>query len=111
MKPENRKKAIQMDNYKCRDCLKPVHTKSNNGDGVHHIIYKSESVNDNLWNLITLCFECHRKAHDGIYEKDGERITGRDYMIALLEDLSLMEGFRWQDALNILRKKSNEVSS
>lgn len=31
----------------------------------HHIVYKSQGGFDLLWNLVTLCMNCHRDLHDG----------------------------------------------
>jgi len=52
--------------------------------GAHHIKEKSIGGDDSLCNLITLCFHCHRKAHDGYYV-DGEYVTTKEFMIDILE--------------------------
>jgi predicted HNH restriction endonuclease len=31
----------------------------------HHITFKSQGGPDELWNLLTLCMNCHRDVHDG----------------------------------------------
>lgn len=101
----NRKKAILLDDCKCRNCGKSVHPESNNGDGAHHIIYRSEYTDDHLYNLITLCFTCHRFAHDGTKDEKGNRITAREFVLSLLEDLQDSKSFRWQESLELLRRK------
>lgn len=101
----NRKLAVTLDDYKCRNCGTTVHPENNNGDGAHHIIFKSEYVNDNLNNLITLCFSCHRFAHDGYNSYTGERLTARQFIIILLEDLENKENFRWGESLEALKRK------
>ena len=32
---------------------------------VHHIVFRSNGVSDEVDNLITLCHDCHKKLHDG----------------------------------------------
>lgn len=105
VKPSNRKLAIALDEYKCKDCGAPINL-NNSGDGAHHIIFKSEYIDDSLENLITLCFSCHRFAHDG-YRKDGHKLSARDYIIELLKDLQNMPNFRWGRSLELLKKKAN----
>ena len=56
----------------------------------HHIIFRSQDGDDALSNLITLCFNCHRIAHDGKYRnEEGERVfvNARVWMIEILEKI------------------------
>jgi 5-methylcytosine-specific restriction endonuclease McrA len=59
---ELRRALLERDNYQCLYCgredfLEPAH-------------YKARSLTgpDELGNLLLLCFECHRKSHDGKLE-------------------------------------------
>jgi 5-methylcytosine-specific restriction endonuclease McrA len=51
--------VFRRDGWRCRHC------KSSEGLHPHHLKYKSQQGPDELWNLITLCFKCHRAHHDG----------------------------------------------
>jgi len=57
-----RKIALEMDNYSCVECGRQnceeryYHNKSLS---VHHI--DGNYLNNNLSNLITLCYKCHKK--------------------------------------------------
>ncbi len=55
--------ALQRDNYRCTDC------GSNDNLHVHHLNKLSESKDNSLDNLITLCGDCHKQRHinDGVY--------------------------------------------
>jgi hypothetical protein len=51
-------RVFARDKWKCRHCKdRIVHP--------HHVIYKSQGGVDELWNLLSLCLQCHRAAHDG----------------------------------------------
>lgn len=41
------------DGWRCRHC------RNRNGLHPHHVIYQSHQGPDELWNLITLCAQCH----------------------------------------------------
>ena len=45
------------DNFKCRHC------GWRNGIHAHHLVYKSKGGQDDINNLITLCFVCHEAVH------------------------------------------------
>lgn len=45
------------DKYRCRLCGR------SSGLHAHHIIFRSASGDDALYNLITLCFLCHDAVH------------------------------------------------
>lgn len=47
------------DGWKCRHC------NDRGGLHPHHVVYKSHGGEDALYNLITLCAQCHRAHHDG----------------------------------------------
>jgi predicted restriction endonuclease len=98
------KKCLEIDKY-CKGC----------GDELivpHHIIYRSQGGPDELWNLISLCVECHHKAHNGFWGNTHllEKVqrmhySGRTFMIALLNRMIYSEDFRWQKALDKLEER------
>jgi len=66
---------------------------------------KGDGGDDALDNLITMCFRCHRKFHDGI-TRNGIYIPYRQLMIDLLESLINRTYFIWGRVLKILEEKS-----
>jgi len=76
---EQRKKALERDNSTCQRCGDAT-------DTVHHIIPYSESENNSLDNLISLCKRCHI-----IVERGYSRIIidGEDIVITQVPDTSL----------------------
>lgn len=59
-----RDSVLKRDNYRCVIC-------GAYADTVHHIIERSiatKDIRDTDKNLITLCFLCHRKVHDGKFK-------------------------------------------
>jgi len=47
------------DGWRCRHC------KNRDGLHPHHVVYKSRGGKDEMNNIITLCWKCHRMHHDG----------------------------------------------
>ena len=62
------KEARKRDKDRCVIC-----GKSDSSLTVHHITTKGAGGKDQLDNLITLCFDCHRMLHDG------KKINGKFY--------------------------------
>lgn len=105
-------KCLELDE-KCRSCGNEYFGPP------HHIIYKSQGGPDELWNLITLCSECHERAHNGFWikthlvKKDSKEIyrpqkmhhSGRTFMRALLGRMVYSKTFRWQKALDKLEER------
>lgn len=91
-KQANLKKCKELDGNKCRLC------GSYENLGAHHIINRSLGGDDSLWNLITLCFPCHRFVHDGFVDL-------REYLISIDEAHPPVKWFRWKEALEILKKR------
>jgi 5-methylcytosine-specific restriction endonuclease McrA len=58
-----------------RDCWRCRHCKSRGPLHPHHLKYKSQGGGDELSNLITLCFICHRAHHDGLLTIDVIGVT------------------------------------
>jgi 5-methylcytosine-specific restriction endonuclease McrA len=40
------------------------------GNDPHHLVSRGASGPDHAYNLICLCRSCHRKVHDGYYNRD-----------------------------------------
>ena len=59
------KKLIKDKKHDCEYC-----GKKNCYTNKHHVKSKGSSGNDTEENLIELCGDCHRKAHDGIITKE-----------------------------------------
>ena len=86
----NRKKCLENQPY-CMSC------SSINSLSPHHIIFKSQGGDDRMSNLIVLCFDCHRKAHDGYWKMIVGRpdfakvifIAGRSFVLKLLIKLNM----------------------
>jgi len=92
--PKNLKLCVKQA-PKCQFC------NSKRGLSAHHIIFRSEGRDDSLENLISLCFDCHRKAHDGYYIKE-IYITARNFVIFELERLN---DKKYEQTILELRKK------
>lgn len=83
----------------CRVCL------SDKDVSPHHIQFRSEGGNDILENLISLCFNCHRWAHDGGYvtvNGKEEYVNARNFMINFL---IILNDKRYEKVLEYLRSK------
>lgn len=84
-------------NTKCfnpRECLQ-----------AHHIIYRSHGGANHLSNGITLCVKCHDRVHRGFTDPAARRITGRSYMIKILEQLRGTPVWRWDVAYQYLLRR------
>ncbi len=87
--PKNLKLAKKLDDYKCVLCgdIENLIT--------HHInLVGSNGRDDHLENLITLCFNCHRKVHDGI-KINNTWISGEYYLYTNIRKIQNMKNFRW----------------
>ena len=66
----NRIKTLERDNFQCQECgmTQEQHfILYKTGLAVHHIDEKgfgSKNKNNNMENLITLCFRCHKRGHE-----------------------------------------------
>lgn len=58
MRFENKKLLKSMSLLNCEMC------GQKNNNAAHHIITKARQGGDYDWNLMTLCFPCHRDWHD-----------------------------------------------
>ena len=59
MQSKIRRQCFERDKYRCRSC------NNSNGLHPHHIVYRSAGGKDELSNLVTVCWVCHRAIHDG----------------------------------------------
>ena len=53
-----KKDILQRDNYQCQLCFNKKDVR------VHHL--NRDRKCNKLYNLLTLCYECHRKLHSGL---------------------------------------------
>lgn len=75
----------ERDGGHCRVCSRPVKLNSGNPFNVqhiHHCLYRSAGGTDDLWNLISLCGECHDKEHRHVID-----ITGTSDDLHVARDL------------------------
>lgn len=70
----------------------------------HHIIYSGQLGVDTAENGIGLCALCHRLVHCGTTIK-GRRLTGRQYMVYILDVLKDQACWRWTEAYRELQRK------
>lgn len=54
---ETRAQVLATDGYRCRSC------GASHNLHLHHVFYRSEGVDHQAHNLITLCFDCHNEVH------------------------------------------------
>ncbi len=52
-----RQQVLQRDGWRCQNCGRSAQLE------VHHLRFRSHSGEDDEGNLITLCAECHQRAH------------------------------------------------
>ncbi|PYX07272.1 MAG: hypothetical protein DMG88_15150 [Acidobacteria bacterium] len=55
-----REQVLRRDGWRCQLCGSMTNLE------VHHKDFRSHSGNDDEWNLITLCFNCHGPTHGRI---------------------------------------------
>ncbi len=53
------RKGKERDNYVCQNCGSTIEVQG------HHIIDYQYGGSDSVDNIVTLCRECHKKAHHG----------------------------------------------
>ena len=59
--PEIRQFVLRRDNYRCRKCGE----EDPENLTIHHVTPRSQSGEHDPDNLVTLCWRCHRRIHDG----------------------------------------------
>jgi hypothetical protein len=70
--------CLMRDNFACQKCGKQETLLS-----AHHIVWTSKGGKDSIYNLITLCDDCHEKVHSSgqsgkVKIKGGKVVTGMD---------------------------------
>ena len=73
----------------------------------HHLVPRSQRGPDEVENGITLCVLCHKRAHEG-YETAQGRVTGRRFLLTVLEGWRGELQWRWDKAYEWLSKKEPE---
>ena len=72
----------------------------------HHIILRSQGGSDDPKNGISFGQRHHDPAHGvGGFKIDGVRVTGRQYMIMVLDRLVDSPDYRWGDVHEELKRK------
>lgn len=74
----------------------------------HHLIKRSDGGLDTVGNLITLCYVCHQRCHEG-HGKGAERLTALDFQIDMLirlQERLPKRQFRWDGVLETMKRKA-----
>jgi 5-methylcytosine-specific restriction endonuclease McrA len=103
---EFRLRILALDNYKCRNPHCPA---TNWTLDAHHIIFRSGERGDETdGNGITLCATCHNYAHGvgNLKDEKGKRVSGREFILGILEHYKGTIYDRWQEPRKILRRKT-----
>lgn len=58
--PETRREVLERDGWRCRKCGEENLDKLT----LHHVIYRSQSGGHAADNLVTICWDDHKKIHD-----------------------------------------------
>lgn len=111
-----RVEVLHRDRNRCTGC----NTYSNNGRGleIHHLTYKN-IFNEDLEDLVTLCTECHKKAH-GKHKidkpttpkkrtKKQDKIQRKEQQILTLQDLYKKKGISKNKFLSKMKKLKGEL--
>jgi 5-methylcytosine-specific restriction endonuclease McrA len=86
-------KVFIRDEWKCRYCgnRERLHP--------HHIKFKSQGRKDSLDNLITLCYNCHRKVHNHEIGIEGNPNVGVTYYTSSIDKNATMKRIKAEDAI------------
>ncbi len=72
----------------------------------HHIVYKSHVRDDDIGNGITLCWKCHKVAHEGYTNPQTKvRTTAHEFVANILDSWIDSVEYRWDVAHDKLRKR------
>ena len=106
-----REQIIALDDFQCRNpkCLSVGDSFTKRQLSVHHIIYKSHQGPDTPENMITLCRRCDYAVHNG-HGRGDARLTGRQYMLKILDALEGASDYRWGEVHAELRKRYGEAA-
>jgi len=109
---EIRKRIMKRDGHKCYYC------DSTDELEVHHLRPLSMGGNNEDYNLLTLCWECHRLEHQGIKERGLTGIPGPDHEEHRAYLTNYTDVVKWCDYMestgrdmSVLRKLNEEIGS
>ena len=71
----------------------------------HHIVPKSRGGSDESYNLVSLCLDCHGKAHDISFTSDSGLVKGG---VTLAKEASKMSD-AWVDNSDVLESLLDEI--
>lgn len=91
--------VLAADRGRCRNFLRVHNGYNTGGIEAHHIIYRGSLALDSVENGISLCADCHRRVHNG--HRD---MSGRAYMLWIIDQLKDFPDFRWAQARAELQK-------
>ena len=75
LSPEISRACFVRDDWRCRHC------RNREGIHPHHVVYKSHGGADTLYNLLTLCWKCHRAVHDGFLKIEVIELLGMNLVV------------------------------
>lgn len=98
-----------LDNYICRGCngrrINEATGHPFDRDWPHHIKYRSAGGDDSPANKIGLCKGCHPCCHLGTKDDDGNRITGDQFTLNILDPLEGTDDYRWSISHEWIRRR------
>lgn len=119
---ENQKAKVRWrDNYECQKCFSKEFLQ------VHHIIQRKDGGTNTFDNLITLCEQCHKDIHSGLWksEKNPKHFKypahlqqGKQYLLNILnkivDSVDVVFGWQtysWRKSLNLTKEHYNDAIS
>lgn len=111
-KKEFTEAVLILDQHTCRSwfCDSFRAFSKNFGATPHHIKLRSQGGKNEVTNGMALCYDCHNFVHGkGNLKIDGQRVTGRQFMIMILDKLVGESFYRWHDVHAELKRKEGVV--
>jgi hypothetical protein len=81
----------------CRNPECPNHGKAGRPLEVDHVQPKSQGGPDTLENRISFCPTCHYIKHHGATGEDGQRTTGYEFILRVLDHYKKLNKFCWSE--------------
>jgi len=116
-----REKVLWRDGYTCQKC------GGKDSLHVHHITHRSKGGTNTVSNGITLCKDCHKALHDGLWQMDrkpkqfkypAHLQVGKWYLYDRLKDMGLHVSrcfgwmtSRWREAIGLDKSHSSDAIS